>query len=98
MSYHRVDKRKEIRKAEEGSDKEIVHGETRIEYAGPAPNTFAGGALGGGVGAVLGYLLAGPAGAAILGGLGAFIGGFVGAQIDEAAKELAKAEGKKDRS
>ncbi|MCD6428108.1 MAG: hypothetical protein DRO12_06445 [Thermoprotei archaeon] len=98
MSYYRVDKRRKVRKAEEDSGKEITYGKAKIEYAGPAPNTFAGGALGGGIGAVVGYLLAGPTGAAILGGLGAFIGGFVGAQIDEAAKELAKAEGKKDRS
>jgi len=53
----------------------------------PPPNTFAGGALGSSVGAVLGFLLAGPAGAAIVGGLGTFIGGLTRAQIDEATKE-----------
>ena len=98
MSHHRVDERRKLRRAEESSDRKVVYGGARIEYVGPAPNTFAGGALGGGVGAVLGFLLAGPLGAAIAGGLGAFIGGFIGAQIDEATKELAKSESKEDRS
>jgi len=98
MSYYRVNKRKRPHSAEENRDKEVVYGKARVEYVGPAPNTFVGGALGGGLGAVVGYLLAGPAGAAILGGLGAFIGGFVGAQIDEAKKEHTRTEGKTTKS
>ena len=46
------------------------------EYMVP-PCTFAGGSLGSGVGAVIGFLIAGPAGAAILGGAGAFMCGVI---------------------
>ena len=60
-------------------------GQSKVGYEGPAPNVFAGGALGGGFGAVLGFLLGGPIGAAIFGGLGAAIGGGLVAQSEEAS-------------
>ena len=63
------------------------YGYSRVEYIGPIPNTFAGGAIGGGLGALIGYFLAGPKGAAIVGGIGAFIGAFIGAQIDRSLQE-----------
>ena len=47
------------------------------------PSTFAGGALGSGVDAVVGFLMAGPVGAAILGGLGASICGIIGMLLGE---------------
>jgi len=100
MSYYeeRKEKRYSDTGREEREEKKVPYGSSRIEYAGPAPNTFAGGALGGGLGAVIGFLLAGPAGAAVLGGLGAFIGGFIGAQIDQAIQEQEKqSRSKKNR-
>ena len=76
-------------------EKKRMESEVEIYYKGPAPRTFAGGALGGGLGAVLGYLIGGPLGAVIGGALGAAIGGGLGAMADEQER---KREEKKRKS
>lgn len=54
-----------------------------VVYEGPASDVFVGGATGGGLGAVFGFLVAGTTGAIIGGALGAALGGWLGAASDE---------------
>ena len=61
----------------------IIEGRARVAYEGPYPNTFAGAAVLGGLGAVFGGIIGGPLGAAIGAAVGAAIGGYLGNLEDQ---------------
>lgn len=71
-------------KRKSGEEKnEPPQGRVSIVYEGPAPDVFAGGAVGGGLGAIFGFLIGGPVGAALGGAFGAAVGGHLGAICEE---------------
>lgn len=69
---------------------EILQGRVAIAYEGPTPDVFAGGALGGGLGAIIGFTVGGPIGAMVGGALGAAVGGWLGAMSEEERRRVGK--------
>ena len=61
----------------------MSYGTVNIRYRGPAPFVFIGGAVGGGLGAIAGYMHGGPLGAVLGSLLGAPLGALVGVLIEE---------------